>query len=513
MPKTVEELNLESGIISAAADTNIAPFANSNHPRIPTQAEYLAACNRLSQVAFEKYPEKQNQYIPRLANSDLISASIRRYHDGFLNHPNKADAFDKAVQTNLLSDLYFLTGKAMRTISRDKEVRSFGDCLIFPIIRSLHWAAAEEIGSRYQVDSEMNHVSDHAEIHLQNVLRTGLGQHGFNLDNEREDIEPNLIYLHDDNQTEALRLRIEGGLLKVFDAASNSLVPLHTENWRRTKKKDLKDNTAHSQGIHDQDKITLFDGRKMKTQGKFGVAGFAMSIRREIYVRKHHVMTGPAGMGRGIFYHSSYLAGNDILCSGCLMVKHGELLWADNMSGHYQPSLAKLLVLLQTLRAQGVEISDKAIVYDRREEQYYLAKELLDNPGLNQAIHDVVLPIHKAAKVKDALVAYKATQSGWFRSVSDESRLALANMNKRTGASLMELAFVYAYRPNLDHYYDDDFDSYDPIPDLSKKQLLILNGFARKYELEDNHMLNEDSTLRKMLKTALGQTMADAGIA
>lgn len=512
MPKTPDELKLESELISAAADTTVAAFANSNAPRIPTHAEYIAAINQLFQMAFVKYPEKHNQFVMRLANNDFISTSIKRYHDGLLNHPNRADVFDKAVQANLLSDTYFLTGKAMRAISREKEIRTFGDCLIFPIIRSLHWAAAEEIGSRYQVESEMKHVSDHADVYLQNALSTGLGGHGFKLDNERKDLKPNLIYLHDEDQTEALRLHIEGGLLKVFDPGSNSLVPLHTENWRNTKKKDLKDNTAHSQGIHDQSEVVLVNGRKLKIKGKFGVAGFAMSIRREIYVRKHHVMTGPAGMGRGIFYHSSYLAGNDIICSGCLMVKHGELIWADNMSGHYQPSLAKLLVLLQTLQAQGVDIKPGVVVYDRRENQYYLAKELLEDPELHQAIHDVVLPIQKIPKVNDAIVAYEKTQKGWFRSVSTESREAVKNMKKRTGKSLMELAFVYTYRPNLYLYYDDDYDTYDTIPDLSKKQLLILNGFAKKYELTDDHMLNQDSTLRKILKNALGQTMADAGI-
>ncbi|MFM7592784.1 MAG: hypothetical protein ACKO85_13440, partial [Isosphaeraceae bacterium] len=174
--------------------------------------------------------------------------------------------------------------------------------------------------------------------------------------------------------------------------------------------------------------------------------------------------------------------------------------------------LAKLLVLLQTLQAQGLEIKPGVVVYDRRENKYYMAKELLEDRELHHAIHDVVLPIQKIPKVNDAIVAYEKTQTGWFRSVSTESREAVKNMKKRTGKSLMELAFVYTYRPNLDHYYDPDYDTYDNIPNLTKRQLFILNGFAKKYELTDDHMLNQDSTLRKILKNALGETMDEAGI-
>lgn len=312
--KTTEELKEESTLISARADEKIAPFASYHIPRIPTSQEYRAAWSHILANAKASTSSKCKNLNPVLANHELIFKSIQRYNEALKTHPNKADTFDKAVQANLLSDIYFLTGKAMRDISNGKEMRSLGDCVLFPLIRSLHWASADEIGSRFKVDAQMKHDSDHADIYLQNSMRTGLGNHGFTLDNLKPEVTPNLIYLQNEDQTEALRARFEGGLLKIWDPSTKSNVPLHTELWRSSRLKDNEDNTAHSPEIHKDrsgGELLLSNNHKVIIKKNFGVAGYVMSIKREIYVRKHHLTTKPVG---GYFYHSSYLAGNDIIC-------------------------------------------------------------------------------------------------------------------------------------------------------------------------------------------------------
>lgn len=509
-PKTTEELQEESRLMSARADETIAPFANYHNPRIPTSQEYRAATSHIIAIAKGSINYKWKEMNPVLANHELIFKSIQRYNEALITHPNRADAFDKAVQADLLSDIYFLTGKAMRDISNGKEMRSLGDCILFPLIRSLHWASADEIGSRFKVDAQMKHDSDHADIYLQNITKTGLGNHGFTLDNLNPGVKPNLIYLQDEDQTEALRARFEGGLLKIWDPSTKSNVPLHTELWRSSGLKNNDDNTAHSPKLHKDRNGGELDldpnNRKVMIKKNFGVAGYVMSIKREIYVRKHHLTTKPVG---GFFYHSSYLAGNDIICSGCMRVDRGKVVWVDNMSGHYQPSLAKLIVVLQTLRAQGVDIDENVVAYDHGNRDYYSAKDLLDTPDLN--IHNHQLPMHKQAQIINALSDYKKTEKAFrfgLRNISEQSTKAYDKMVNRTGASLVELALFYAYMPESSESAYFNFKQ----SKLTDNQFSYLIGLVRKHGLSKKDTLKDNSTLRKLLKKALGETMTAAGI-
>lgn len=87
------------------------------------------------------------------------------------------------------------------------------------------------------------------------------------------------------------------------------------------------------------------------SQANFG--GFAMSMGRDIYMAKHHC----TGIGQfSNHYHSSYLAGMAVMCAGTMLIEGGVVKVVRTDSGHYQPTDAHLLNILQTFQMVGVPI-------------------------------------------------------------------------------------------------------------------------------------------------------------
>jgi len=79
-----------------------------------------------------------------------------------------------------------------------------------------------------------------------------------------------------------------------------------------------------------------------------GYAGFAMSMGRKIFMAHHR-----GSFGRHNFFHSSYLAGDTVLCTGTMLIRGGAVLAIKNDSGHYQPTLEHLLNVVQALQMYG----------------------------------------------------------------------------------------------------------------------------------------------------------------
>jgi hypothetical protein len=59
----------------------------------------------------------------------------------------------------------------------------------------------------------------------------------------------------------------------------------------------------------------------------------------------------------GLFHHSSFCRGQEVICAGCLMVSDGVLQHIDNASGHYCPSRANLHNAIQLLHDYGLDMS------------------------------------------------------------------------------------------------------------------------------------------------------------
>jgi hypothetical protein len=88
------------------------------------------------------------------------------------------------------------------------------------------------------------------------------------------------------------------------------------------------------------------------SQAKFG--GFAMSMGRDFYLARHHC----GGIGQFTnHYHSSYLAGNAVMCAGTMLIEGGVIKCVRTDSGHYQPTDAHLLNVLQAFQMVQVPLS------------------------------------------------------------------------------------------------------------------------------------------------------------
>ena len=87
--------------------------------------------------------------------------------------------------------------------------------------------------------------------------------------------------------------------------------------------------------------------------GKPNYGGFAMSMGRDIYMARHHC----SGIGQfANHYHSSYLAGAAVMCAGTMLIEGGAIKVVRTDSGHYQPSDAHLLNMIQTFQMLRVPL-------------------------------------------------------------------------------------------------------------------------------------------------------------
>ena len=82
-------------------------------------------------------------------------------------------------------------------------------------------------------------------------------------------------------------------------------------------------------------------------------SGFAMSMDREIYMAPHRF----GYPGQQHFFHSSYLAGATVMCTGSLRVRAGHVFEISNDSGHYRPTLDHVLNVLECLRMHGCDLA------------------------------------------------------------------------------------------------------------------------------------------------------------
>jgi hypothetical protein len=81
-----------------------------------------------------------------------------------------------------------------------------------------------------------------------------------------------------------------------------------------------------------------------------GFAGYVLSMGREFYMTRHR-----NGFKDGKdFYHSSYLAGDPVLCAGTIEIVNGRVLTVTNESGHFRPTVHHLLEVVQALQMHGV---------------------------------------------------------------------------------------------------------------------------------------------------------------
>jgi hypothetical protein len=155
-----------------------------------------------------------------------------------------------------------------------------------------------------------------------------LTPHGANID-----IRPNVAhYITREKKRDFFRLIFRGGLAYMRKRK-------HPFNWVR----------ADSRGMGGvQPKAVDKKYGKMMYKGH---AGFALSMSRKIYMTRHR-----GSFPSKNFFHSSYLAGAAILCSGTIKIEMGRIKEITDASGHYRPTPYHMVNLLETLKMHGVNL-------------------------------------------------------------------------------------------------------------------------------------------------------------
>lgn len=90
-----------------------------------------------------------------------------------------------------------------------------------------------------------------------------------------------------------------------------------------------------------------------------------------------------AGRDGSYFNHSSFNAGNDVICAGTMVVNEGKLAYIDNDSGHYKPTTVDLKRALEMLYARGgVDYCDQVCVFFKFKGEGYTRsmKKFLETP-------------------------------------------------------------------------------------------------------------------------------------
>jgi hypothetical protein len=85
---------------------------------------------------------------------------------------------------------------------------------------------------------------------------------------------------------------------------------------------------------------------------KEGLSGYAATLGRDFYMASHFVRDPK----HGSFFHSSYLAGKPVMCSGTMLIKNGDVKLITSDSGHYQPGAGGLAQAVEALGALGVPL-------------------------------------------------------------------------------------------------------------------------------------------------------------
>jgi hypothetical protein len=237
------------------------------------------------------------------------------------------------VKVSILGQLYFLTDRWLR------EATVRGDALTQarePRVLGLFKAVVDNLC--FLLDCKVNYLPELIELFWGRILTN----HGYEIDNLNHPalgLPPNIP---------------RGGLptlVEYLTAAEREKYRLFFINglayqstwWNRPPYDLVPADSTTSIGWTDA------EGPTAPQMMERGFHGFAMNMRRDIFVA-HHV----AAYEKDNFFHSSYLAGGTVLCTGSVKMVRGRVLAIKNDSGHYKPTLEHMTNVVQALQMYGV---------------------------------------------------------------------------------------------------------------------------------------------------------------
>jgi hypothetical protein len=358
--------------------------------------------------------------MPRLQASvetHLLGIALDRYKDycRAAGLPG-ANQIDQAVQKRLLLEIYGLASRqctevlkqrrqlggnvaGASDVLRDGHPKAYGDEMYASACSNLAYSISKHCTTYYQIAD----IDTFARGQL-----ISMDPHGAKVD---RNVAGRLIYF---TQEQALhhRVIIHGGKLYVDDGSAVRAVDT-------TQMTLSAGNTAHQGGERNN-----YDWASNTFGPTLGVAGFAMTLNRDLFVHGGHSIRGRDGAAYS-FYHSSYVSGEDVVCTGCLTVENGKLLYINNWSGHYRPSPQQVQIVLESLRVRGVDVSRVIVQYktagggDVQSGDHFLRLQT-SNPGRAADPTTVWLRNHVSevgqkfvAKIKRVVIDYNREKEGF----------------------------------------------------------------------------------------------------
>lgn len=358
---------------------------------------------------------------PNATDPRVVMQALDRYHAGVQGAGPPNNQISQAIHGSFLVDLYTVTGQYQRATRGTHLPASDRDHALFTLYRALHYAAADKFGEVFGIPGDQIDVF----LRRQHIMMT---THGAGVDHKVGNrfgtvAGQQVSYLAYLNETEALavKLTIRDGKFFILDG-SGHLVPFDCSGpaYKELRQNHPKRNPARRGNENNQD----------ATGHRRGVAGFAMGVDRSIYARRHSLNMAP----KGAFYHSCYLSGREVLCTGCITVNNGVLEYINNWSGHYQPSPTQLALAIKALRAQGVDISNVTVEVQMEGLNFDVkAPVFLD--GIWAKGTDFLSGLKgrftgTAKKIRDALVSYEKRTGKWYSKPSQQSLKTLAHLKK-----------------------------------------------------------------------------------
>ncbi|XP_068661232.1 IQ domain-containing protein IQM3-like [Aristolochia californica] len=173
---------------------------------------------------------------------------------------------------------------------------------------------------------------------------------------------------------------------------------------------------------------------------------FVMSSSRKLYAGRKK---------KGIFHHSSFLAGGATLAAGRFIAENGALkaIWA--YSGHYRPTEENLKIFLDFLSENGVNLDEVKILSSSNEDYYDDVKtverkestevsaesELPQQEVPDEKEKDLSSKPNEVAPVDEGQVNYRRTLSGGLQSpkANVPKRVVLQRINSKKATHSYEL--------------------------------------------------------------------------
>jgi len=275
--------------------------------------------------------------IPRDRVLTLIDRYVAEYH-------TVTDAWSV---TAVLGQLYFLTNQWLK---ENSTVRNPIVGARQPEVQALFIKVVDQLCSR--LNCSVNRLPQLLEDYWGRIL----GTHGFHTDKiQKGDPFDAVLYLTR-AEAQKYRFKFERGLC-------------YQLNWW--------DPPPWSYQLADSRGIGWADGRGVTAPRMMepGFAGFALSMGREFYMAHHR-----GSFERQNFFHSSYLSGDAVLCTGTMLIEAGKVKAIKNDSGHYRPTLEHLVSVLDALQMYGVSpatVQVKAVPDSWRDSNGQLSKQNL----------------------------------------------------------------------------------------------------------------------------------------